>query len=275
MVCLGFALTVHSHKGGTGKTSIAANLAAIFAKKGYDTFLVDYDFRAPSQYVVFESRPKHWVNDFLDGRCGLEECQVEVTQRYQTKGRLVLAFSNPEPAAILEMMTRDKAWQSKALRRIIEGKDVLFDDLKFRVLIFDTSPGIHFSAIDAVAVSDAVILVLTNDTVDLSGISSMIKAIYQALGKKTSMLLNKVISEKIAECGVNTKVDRVEELELIKSLGFDYPVAAVIPCYCELMFEGGRTIQTFRNPTHPFVEKLTAVAEQYELAGLGLPKSRI
>jgi len=261
---LGFALTVHSHKGGTGKTSIVANLAAIYAKKGYNTCLVDYDFKAPSQHIVFESEPKRWINNYLDNECRFEECQVDLTDRYRTKGKLVLAFSNPDPQAILEMMTKDKAWQSKALRRIMEARDTLFDDLGFKVLIFDTSPGIHFSAIDAVAVSDAVILVLRNDNIDLSGVRLMVKAIYQALGKKTSLILNKVISEKIAECGMNRKVDRVEELALTKSLGFDYPISAVIPCYCELMLDGGRSIQAFQNPSHPFVEKLTAVAQRYE-----------
>ena len=261
---MGFALTVHSHKGGTGKTSIVANLAAIYAKKGYDTCLVDYDFRAPSQHILFDSKPTHWINDYLDGECGFEECLVDLTNRYRTKGKLVPAFSNPDPQAILDMMTRDKARQSKDLKRIMEARDTLFNDLGFEVLIFDTSPGIHFSAIDAVAVSDAVILVMRNDSIDLSGVRLMVKAIYQALGKKTSLILNKVISEKIAECGMNRKIDRVEELELTKSLGFDYPISAVIPCYCELMLDGGRSIQAFHNPSHPFAEKLAAVAQQYE-----------
>ena len=260
---MGFALTVHSHKGGTGKTSIVANLAAIYAKKGYDTCLVDYDFRAPSQHILFESEPAHWINDYLNGECSLEQCLVDLTDRYRTKGKLVLAFSDPNPQAILDMMTMDKAGQSKALKRIMEARDTLFNDLGFEVLIFDTSPGIHSSAIDAVAVSDAVILVMRNDRTDLSGVRLMVKAIYQALGKKTSLIINKVISEKIAECGMNRKIDRVEEHELTKSLGFDYPISAVIPCYCELMLEGGRSIQAFHNPNHPFVEKLTAVAQRY------------
>lgn|GEM_PF-119008 len=273
---MGFALTVHSHKGGTGKTSIVANLAALFAKKTYDTCLVDYDFRAPSQHVLFRSEPEHWINDYLDGGCGFEECLVDLTDRYGTKGKLVVAFSNPDPQAILEMMTKDKAWQSMALRRIMEARDTLFNDLNFDVLIFDTSPGIHSSAVDAIAVSDAVILVVRNDSIDLAGARFMVKAIYQALGKKTSMIINKVVSEKIAECGIDRKIDRSEELDLTKSLGFDYPVSAVIPCYCELMLDGGRTIQALHNPNHPFVEKLTAVAQQYEhseLRARGQPRS--
>jgi chromosome partitioning protein len=34
-------IAFHSYKGGTGKTTIAANFAAMLAKKGYRVFLMD------------------------------------------------------------------------------------------------------------------------------------------------------------------------------------------------------------------------------------------
>ena len=42
------SIVFHSYKGGTGKTTIAANFAALLTKKGYRVFLLDLDVYAPS-----------------------------------------------------------------------------------------------------------------------------------------------------------------------------------------------------------------------------------
>ncbi len=49
----GTVLTLHSYKGGTGKTFIATNLAAALASEGKRVCLIDFDLRAPSLAKVF------------------------------------------------------------------------------------------------------------------------------------------------------------------------------------------------------------------------------
>jgi chromosome partitioning protein len=61
--CIAF----HSYKGGTGKTTIAANLAALLAKKGYRVFLLDLGVYVPSLQAYVDKEPKKWINDFLNG----------------------------------------------------------------------------------------------------------------------------------------------------------------------------------------------------------------
>ena len=46
-------IAIHSSRGGTGKTTIAANLTATFAQGGLNITLLDLDFRAPSLFGVF------------------------------------------------------------------------------------------------------------------------------------------------------------------------------------------------------------------------------
>jgi len=58
-------IAIHSYKGGTGKTSIAVNLAVIYAIKGKNVCILDYDFRAPSLQIAFKEKPRFWLNDFL------------------------------------------------------------------------------------------------------------------------------------------------------------------------------------------------------------------
>jgi CobQ/CobB/MinD/ParA nucleotide binding domain len=58
-------IAFHSYNGGAGKTTIAANYAAILASKGYRVCLLDLDVYAPSLHTYFEKRPSRWINDFL------------------------------------------------------------------------------------------------------------------------------------------------------------------------------------------------------------------
>ena len=73
--CIAF----HSYKGGTGKTTIAANLAALLAKKGYRVFLLDLDVYAPSLHSYFDKNPKRWINDFLNGTAEVRDIIMDVT----------------------------------------------------------------------------------------------------------------------------------------------------------------------------------------------------
>ena len=61
-------IAFHSYKGGTGKTTLAVNLSANLASKGYNVLLVDMDVYAPSLYVYFNIQPKKWINDYLNDK---------------------------------------------------------------------------------------------------------------------------------------------------------------------------------------------------------------
>ena len=67
-------VAVHSCRGGTGKTLISTNLAALLALKGKKNCLLATDFRAPSGLSLFGAvQPKYWLNDYLNGCCDTED----------------------------------------------------------------------------------------------------------------------------------------------------------------------------------------------------------
>jgi len=245
-------LAVHSYKGGTGKTSISANLAAIHAKKGFNVFLLDYDFRAPSLHVLFNAKPEHWLNDFLDGECSIEDSMIDLTDRYSTLGRFYIALADPSTKAIRHMMLKDREWEMKSLHKLLAAKTTLHEKLKIDYIIFDTSPGIHYSSINALVTADLVIIVMKMDEYDIQGTQEMIRGIYDVLGRKTCLLVNQMVGEEEDYREVVT--GRFKEFQL-HQLG-------IIQFYKEALLTGGRSIFTLERPEHPFTQSLLNISEE-------------
>jgi len=73
-----YSIAFHSYKGGTGKTTIASNLSAFLAKKGYIVCLLDLDIYAPSLQTYFEITPKKWINDYLYGDAKFDDIITDI-----------------------------------------------------------------------------------------------------------------------------------------------------------------------------------------------------
>ncbi|HEX2033619.1 MAG TPA: P-loop NTPase, partial [Chloroflexota bacterium] len=105
-------ICIHAFLRGTGKSTIAANLATALALAGHRTAVVDMDFASPSQHFLFGlgddlSRPT--FNDYLHGRCEIGHSARDVTPGGdggggRIAGRLFLVPSSTELSAIAGMM---------------------------------------------------------------------------------------------------------------------------------------------------------------------------
>src|SRR5512138_3360942 len=108
-------LSIHSSRGGTGKTLLATNLAAIFARRGLNVALLDVDFRAPRLMGVFSKAIKLpvecWLNDYLDGRCLAQNSVVDVSKSYGLEGKLFVGLANPNVDVIRSMLDKSRAWE--------------------------------------------------------------------------------------------------------------------------------------------------------------------
>ena len=248
-------MAFHSYKGGTGKTSLVVNIGALYAKQGANVCLLDYDFRAPSLNVLFKSKPEHWLNDYLEGNCEIGETLIDQSERFHLPGKLWVGFSNPSLKALTEIMSKDRKWEVKALTRTLAGKKEIIAEKKVDYVIFDTSPGAQYSSINALAGADVVSLVMKADEFDLEGTKELSKGVYDALGRKSGIVLNKIPLEQIAAGGGAEKFGK----QIASEVGL--PLVGMIPCMCELMAVGGKMIYTLEKPDHTFTRSVAQVAE--------------
>ena len=64
-------VSVHSFRGGTGKSNTTANLATLVAAQGRRVGVVDTDIASPGIHVLFgldEDKMVHSLNDYLWGK---------------------------------------------------------------------------------------------------------------------------------------------------------------------------------------------------------------
>lgn len=260
---MGIAIAFHSYKGGTGKTLISTNLAILLAKMGRKVCLLDYDFRGPSLHILLKTRPKHWLNDYLKGSCTINEVLTEFPLA-GTNGRLLASFADPSPEAMRFMMTRDRQWESKALRRILDAKRRLLGQEKADYMIFDTSPGMYYSSVNAVAAADVAALIMKYDDFDIEGTKLLVEGIVDALGKRTGLILNRIVCEG---CGGPVPDDELRRIEasITKSLG--RPILGSLPCLWQLQREGSKELFAVSQPNHLFVQTLRGIADRIQTLG--------
>src|SRR5688572_30632311 len=91
----GKIVSIHSFRGGTGKSNTTANLAAQVAMAGKRVGIVDTDIQSPGIHVLFgldEQKMGHTLNEYLRGECTIEEVALNVGEHMgDAPGRQKLA----------------------------------------------------------------------------------------------------------------------------------------------------------------------------------------
>jgi len=249
-------IAVHSYKGGTGKTLLSANLAATLAKQGKNVCLIDLDFRAPSLFSIFKAEgASTWLNDYLSNGCEINKILIDLSSSITGTGKFFVGLANPSTEAIRDMSTKDRKWETNALGRLLALRKTLLDRGAFDYIVFDTSPGLQFSSINAIVAADLIILVTTGDRSDVEGTRNMLKGLYKLFGKKTGMIINKIPSESFS---ATSWITRFTSDTLYPS------IVGVMPCFCDILRAEGKSLYAIENPNHPFTLMLQGIARNIE-----------
>jgi septum site-determining protein MinD len=250
-------VAVHSYKGGTGKTIMAVNLAATFVKQGKKVAIFDLDFKAPSLFAILRcEKAKAWLNDYLNKACKIDDVLVDLSSRIPDKGKLYAGLANPAVSA----MRNDSKWELQALDYLLSLKNKLIDEQNFDYIIFDTSPGLQFSSMNALVAADLVVVTTTGDCSDVNGTKRMISEFYPMFNAKTGIIINKVLDEEAKSN--NTQYVK----KIAKKIQEDYnvPLLGVVPCFCEVLRAEGKYLFPQDKPNHLFTTLLSEMAAKIE-----------
>jgi len=256
---MGKIIALHSYKGGTGKTLLSINLATTYVKRGKNVCLLDLDFRAPSLQAAFKTNnAEYWLNDYLNGICEIDKVLIDVTEKHGRSGKFFVGLANPTTEAIREMSAKDRKWEMRALGRLLSLKTSLLNDMHLDSVIFDTSPGLQYSSINAIVSADIVLVVTSLDASDIQGTRRMTRELYDLFDKKTGILMNKVPVEILTS--------RKEKEKFYKHFNSVHrlPILEAIPCFCDVLRAGGTYIFAEEKPEHPFTKTLDKLATKIE-----------
>jgi pilus assembly protein CpaE len=143
----GRIITVFSPKGGTGKTVMASNLSAWFAKKGNKkTLLLDLDLQFGDAAIMLGIEPDKTIHDLVVAPGELDpEKLAGYTARHSSGLDVLPAPVRPEDA---ELVTETK------LSRLLEVAKESYD-----VIVVDTSPFFHGPMLATLDRTDDLLLV--------------------------------------------------------------------------------------------------------------------
>jgi len=254
---MGKIIAVHSYKGGTGKTLLSINLSAALAKHGKNVCLFDLDFRAPSLSTLLRiEKAERYLNDYLNNTSDISKVLIDVSDRVGNSGKFFVALANPGTEAIRDMSGKDRKWEMRALGRLLALRTLLMDGQGFDYLVFDTSPGLQYSSINAVVSADLVLVATTFDRSDVDGTKRMLRELYDLFEKKTEVVLNKVldVSSKTSKDDIQTKLKDI----------YQVPLLSIVPCFCDILKSHGGTIFAQEKPDHPFTRILNDMANNID-----------
>ncbi len=279
--CIAF----HSYKGGTGKTTLACNFAVSLAKKGYRVFLLDLDVSAPSIQAYFEKEPKKWINDFLNDSAEISDIAVDLTsfigensENIQSEkiGKFWVGLCNPKKEEIYKLEGgKEENSKMQLLRKFILLREHLISDYNVDYIVIDTSPGIRYWSINALAVADVLLLTLKMGDLHIDGTKKMASDIYTSLtkfGAKSYLILNRVAGFCVphmnsAEPELHGKSIQQQPPDiaenLAKTVGMN--VISAIPCYCDIQFSRKEFLTVLTHPYHPFANQINHLTDENEI----------
>jgi septum site-determining protein MinD len=232
-------ISIHSFRGGTGKSNMAANVATLLAAAGQRIGVVDTDIQSPGIHVLFgmnQETMSRSLNDYLWGRCEIAAAAYDVTASLDEglAGRVFLIPSSSNASDIARVMHDgyDVGLLNDGFRKLIR-------ELELDALIIDTHPGLNEETLLSIAVCEALAIVMRPDQQDYEGTSVAVSVARKLSVPRMVLVVN----------NTPTAFDFAEVKERVETT-YECEVAAVLPHSEELMILSSQGIFALRYPDH-------------------------
>lgn len=247
-------ISIHSFRGGTGKSNTTANLAALLAVSGQRVGVIDTDIQSPGIHVLFGltgDSIAHSLNDYLWGRCTIEEAAHDVSQQLpgNSPGRLFLIPSSIQADEIVNVLR-----EGYDVGLLTEGFRNLIKALSLDLLLIDTHPGLNEETLFSIAISHTLVILMRPDQQDYEGTGVTVEVARSLDVPQMFLVVNKTPSS-LDPAAVKQRVEQTYNCE----------VAAVLAHSDEMMSLASSGIFSLHYPDHPLTALYKDVAAR--LAG--------
>jgi MinD-like ATPase involved in chromosome partitioning or flagellar assembly len=242
-------VSIHSYRGGTGKSNLAANLATTIAQQGYRVGVVDTDMPSPGIHNIFglDSAPKT-LNTFLWGESTIEDAAYDLTSalRLGGGGSLFLVPSSYHADDIARILKDgyDVRLLNDGFRQLVKGLELDF-------LLIDTHPGLSKETFLTIAISHCLLVILRPDKQDYQGTAVTLDVAHQLNVRQVQLVINKALST-LDLLALRKKVEDI----------YGIPVAGLFPLSGDVATVASEDVFCLRYPEHPISQEFEILAQK-------------
>jgi len=241
-------VSIHSFRGGTGKSNTTANVTGLLAKMGLRVGVIDTDIQSPGIHVLFrldEADIKYSLNDYLWGRCKIEQAAYDVTGKLHTPvdGKVFMIPSSIKTGEITRILR-----EGYDVARLSDGLYDLIDKLALDVLMIDTHPGLNEETLLSIAISDVLFIILRPDKQDYLGTGVTVEVARKLDVPRLALIVNKM-PPAFDPATMHRKV----------STTYQCDVVAVLPHSDEMMTLASSGVFVLHYPDHPVTDQFARV----------------
>lgn len=252
----GKIVSIHSFRGGTGKSNVTANLAAQVAMTGKRVGVVDTDIQSPGIHVLFgldENKMGKTMNDFLHGKATIREIGFSVGDhpgegegRAKLAGRNLFLFPSSIKGGEISQILREGI----DFNLLNEGLQTTITEFDLDYLFIDTHPGLNEETLLSIATSDVLIIILRPDNQDLQGTSVTVDIARSLDVPNLFLLVNKALPKY--------------DFSVIKNdieAQFEATVTGVLPLSFDMAENASKDLFSLRYPDHEWSKSLRGVVD--------------
>jgi septum site-determining protein MinD len=243
-------LSVHSFRGGTGKSNSTANIAVTLAQLGYRVAVIDTDIYSPGIHVLFgftENDIKFSLNDYLWGNCLIKDAAYDVSSVLpESKSQLFLVPASIKTGDIARIL-RD----GYDFNVLCDGFFELIDVLALDYLLIDTHPGLNEETLLSISISDVMLIVLRPDKQDFQGTAVTVEVARRLGVPKMLLMINKALPN----------LDRKDLTRKVEST-YQVKLAGILPQSEEMMELQSSGLFCLQYPNHPLNRTITEITNQ-------------
>jgi MinD-like ATPase involved in chromosome partitioning or flagellar assembly len=244
-------ISIHSFRGGTGKSNTTANVTALLALQGLRVGVIDTDIQSPGIHVLFgldEDDMGSSLNDYLWGKCNIEEAAHDVTAQLGVNipGKIYLTPSSIKAGEIARVLR-----EGYDVGLLNDGFHELVEALDLDVLMIDTHPGLNEETLLSIAISDALAIIMRPDQQDYQGTGVTVEVARKLNVPRLVIVVNK--TPQVYD--FNQVRGQVEQL-------YGAEVAAVMPHSDEMMALASGGIFSLLYPDHEVSKLYKQVADK-------------